>query len=318
VLPESALGSAAIAVVLTVPFAVFITWLGTEVLRNYGWGLFVALPFTLGLSAALVYGFPRPRSLASCIGVACLSTALYGGALVGFAFEGIICIVMVMPIALPLAALGAVCGYFVQWRWWYRRGAPALLCVALLLVPATEWLEHAAPRPAPVFVVRSSIDIAAPPEAVWGQVIAFTEIPPPTELVFRAGVAYPVRAEISGRGAGAERHCVFSTGAFVEPIEVWDEPHRLKFSVTSNPAPMEEWTPYSHIEPPHLHGFLESKGGEFRLTRLPGGGTRLEGTTWYQHGLWPAEYWRWWSDSIIHRIHMRVLRHIRDEVMRRS
>jgi hypothetical protein len=37
----------------------------------------------------------------------------------------------------------------------------------------------------------------------------------------------------------------------------------------------------------------------------------LEGTTWYRHGLWPAEYWRWWSDAIIHRIHLRVLRHVR-------
>ena len=115
-----------------------------------------------------------------------------------------------------------------------------------------------------------------------------------------------------GRGIGAERHCVFSTGAFVEPIEVWEAPHRLRFSVTSNPAPMEEWTPYSHIEPPHLHGFLMSKGGQFLLTPLPNGGTRLEGTTWYQHGLWPPAYWRLWSDAIIHRIHMRVLSHIRD------
>jgi hypothetical protein len=26
--------------------------------------------------------------------------------------------------------------------------------------------------------------------------------------------------------------------------------------------------------------------------------------------MWPASYWQWWSDMIIHRIHMRVLRHI--------
>jgi len=36
----------------------------------------------------------------------------------------------------------------------------------------------------------------------------------------------------------------------------------------------------------------------------------ITGTTWYQHNLWPAAYWRLWSDEIIHRIHMRVLRHI--------
>jgi hypothetical protein len=163
-----------------------------------------------------------------------------------------------------------------------------------------------------VYVVRSTIDIQAPPEKVWKQVVAFTEIPPPRELMFRAGIAYPIRAEILGSGAGAERHCVFSTGAFVEPIEVWDEPRKLKFSVTSNPAPMEEWTAYSHIEPPHLHGFLVSNGGQFLLTALPNGGTRLEGTTWYRHSLWPAAYWKLWSDAIIHQIHLRVLRHIRD------
>jgi hypothetical protein len=155
--------------------------------------------------------------------------------------------------------------------------------------------------------------VQAPPEKVWREVIAFTEIPPPTELMFRAGIAYPVRAQMFGAGPGAERHCVFSTGAFVEPIEIWDAPHRLKFSVTSNPPPMQEWTPYSHVDPPHLHGFLVSEGGQFLLTVLPNGGTRLEGTTWYRHGLWPSSYWRLWSDEIIHQIHLRVLRHIREE-----
>jgi len=185
--------------------------------------------------------------------------------------------------------------------------------IFLLFVPGVQWTEHLLATPPPILVVRSSIDVNASPEEVWRQVIAFTEIPPPKELMFRAGIAYPIRAEMIGTGPGAERHCVFSTGAFVEPIEVWDEPHLLKFSVTSNPAPMEEWTPYHHIEPPHLHGFLVSKGGQFLLTPLPNGGTRLEGTTWYQHGLWPAAYWRGWSDAIIHQIHMRVLTHIRDE-----
>ena len=120
-----------------------------------------------------------------------------------------------------------------------------------------------------------------------------------------------------GTGVGAERPCVFSTGAFVEPIQIWDEPRQLKFSVTSNPAPMEEWTPNSHIEPPHLHGFLLSEGGQFLLTPLPNGGTRLEGTTWYQHGLWPVSYWKLWSDAIIHRMHLRMLGHIQQEVENR-
>jgi len=81
--------------------------------------------------------------------------------------------------------------------------------------------------------------------------------------------------------------------------------------VTENPAPMHEWSPYAQVLPKHLHGYLVSKKGQFQLTRLANKHTLLAGTTWYQHGLWPAGYWRWWSNAIIHRIHLRVLTHIR-------
>jgi uncharacterized membrane protein YhaH (DUF805 family) len=311
--PESALGSAALALLFTVVAGLALAVVGEEVLKNYGWGLFVALPFTMGFAAALIYGVRQPRSLGSCVGVACLSVTLLGVGLLGLAVEGAFCLVMAMPIALPLAAFGGGFGYIVQRRRWFADGAPAFLSMLLIFVPGVQWVEHvAAPEPS-VYEVRTTIDIKASPERVWKQVVAFSEIPPPTEWMFRAGIAYPIRAGIQGAGVGAERHCVFSTGAFVEPIQVWDEPHKLKFSVTSNPAPMEEWTPYSHVEPPHLHGFLVSNGGQFLLTPLPDGGTRLEGTTWYRHSLWPAAYWRLWSDAIIHRIHLRVLRHIQEE-----
>jgi hypothetical protein len=313
IFPEGALGSAAVSLLITVPLGLGVSLLGAQVLANYGWGLFVALPFTLGFAAALVYGIRQPRSLSGCVGVACLAVILLGGSLLALVFEGMICLMMTVPIALPLAALGGACGYAVQRRRWFQTDAPVALSLLLLFAPGVEWAEHVAVRPNPIFAVHTAIDIQAPPERVWKEVVAFSEIPPPTEWMFRAGIAYPIRAEMRGRGQGAERHCVFSTGAFVEPIQVWDEPRLLKFSVTSNPPPLEEWTLYSHVEPPHLHGFLMSEGGQFLLTPLPNGGTRLEGTTWYQHGLWPAAYWHVWSDAIIHRIHLRVLRHIQVE-----
>jgi hypothetical protein len=316
--PESFAGSAAVAIMLTALVGAAAAVFGTLFLVSYGWGLFVALPFTMGFAAAAIHGIRQQRSMGASIAVAILSVVLLGGALLAFAMEGVVCLIMAIPLAVPLAAAGGTCGYFVQKRWSRQENAPAFLVLLMVFTPSAQWIEHViAPRPQ-VFVVRSSIDIKAPPEEVWKQVVAFTQIPPPHELMFRAGIAYPIRAEIVGSGPGAERHCVFSTGAFVEPIQVWDEPHQLRFSVAENPAPMEEWTPYRHIDPPHLHGFLKSEAGQFLLTPLPNGGTRLEGTTWYQHGLWPAAYWRVWSDRIIHEIHMRVLIHIREEVEARQ
>jgi hypothetical protein len=181
----------------------------------------------------------------------------------------------------------------------------------LLTLPAVVGAEHAMGPEPPVYEVKTAVVVDAPAERVWSLVIEFPELAQPTDPVFRSGIAYPLRARIEGRGVGAVRYCEFSTGAFVEPIEVWDEPRLLRFGVTSNPPPMREWNPLFDIHPPHLDGFLVSRRGQFHLMPLPGGKTRLEGTTWYSHGLWPANYWRLWSDAILHRIHSRVLGHVK-------
>ncbi len=307
---ERSLRDAALAVGVSLLFGLAMAYLSTTLLRSYGLGLFVGLPFGMGLIASLIHGWHAPRGLGSRIGVAMVAVAISAFLLMALAVEGAICLVMAAPISLALAAMGAWFGYLIQGSPSARRRAPAAMAIVLLSVPGLETGEAILHREPPVYRVASSVEVNAAPEVVWQKVVAFSEIPEPRELLFRAGIAYPIRAEISGAGVGAVRHCVFSTGPFVEPIEVWDAPRQLKFSVTENPAPMRELSPYSDIAPPHLHGFLVSSGGQFVLTPLPGGRTRLEGTTWYRHSLWPASYWKLWSDYIIHQIHLRVLRHI--------
>jgi hypothetical protein len=81
--------------------------------------------------------------------------------------------------------------------------------------------------------------------------------------------------------------------------------------VTTQPPPLEEWSPYARIVPPHLDGYFQSRRGEFRLVPLPSGRTRLEGSTWYEMRLYPDGYWVLFADALISRIHLRVLRHIR-------
>jgi uncharacterized membrane protein YhaH (DUF805 family) len=310
-IPRSTLGAAAASIGITILIGFMCTVLGTRVLVSYGWGLYVALPFCLGLFSVLVYSYHEPRTFGSCMAVSLAPIALLGGVLIVVAIEGLLCILMAAPFALGLAALGGTLGYTIQAVFWLNKGTPVMMSIVLLFTPAIQGVEHLAKLQAETFEVRTAIEVNAPPERVWNHVVAFAEIPPPKELLFRAGVAYPIRAEISGYGVGAVRHCIFSTGPFAEPIEVWDEPRLLKFGVTENPAPLNELSPYGNIQPAHLHGYFVSKQGQFLLTALPGGRTRLEGATWYQHTMWPASYWRLWSDYIIHRIHLRVLEHIR-------
>jgi hypothetical protein len=277
---------------------------GVALLKSgtYGLTLFVVAPVLIGAFGSWVV---RPATPAGAAGVGALATLLATCFLLALGFEGLLCVAMALPLTMPLGAAGGVVVYHAA----FSRGQTQGMAMMLLLPSASlVWDVTAKPT---VFEVHSAVEIAASPERVWKHVVSFSDLPEPEEWYFRAGVAYPQRARIEGSGAGAVRYCEFSTGPFVEPIQVWDEPRLLQFNVTANPEPMHEWSPYAKVLPKHLHGYLISRRGQFRLTALADGHTLLEGTTWYQHGLWPAEYWRWWSEAIIHRIHLRVLNHIR-------
>ena len=308
---EDPFASAAWALVATVPAGLLVALLAAWFL-TYGWGLFVALPFVLGLVATLRYGARGERGLGPSIGVGVLANLLIGAGLLALSVEGLVCLFMAAPLALFLSGLGSLVGYGLLQRPLPPSRTAALCLLALLVPPAAVAAESAVPGAPPVFRVVTVVDVDAPPDVVWRHVVAFPDLPRPREWLFRAGIAYPIGARIEGRGVGARRECVFSTGSFVEPIEVWDEPRLLRFGVTSSPPPMTEWTPYgAGLRAPHLDGFLLARWGEFRLDPLPGGRTRLTGTTAYEHGLWPAAYWAWWSDAIIARIHLRVLTHVK-------
>jgi hypothetical protein len=312
-LPRSAGASATVAALIPVPFSLALTYLAARVFRNYGFGIFIAMPFMVGLVSAVLHGYRVPRSMSQCAGVAVLSLFASGAAMLSFAVEGLGCLIMLAPLAIPVAIMGGALGYSIQARPLRHSGTPATLWTILLVMPLLIGAEQLA-RPAPtVFAVTTIVEIDAPPaRVVAARASRSGDIPAPRDWIFRAGVAYPLARPASTAAASARfRHCEFSTGTFVEPIETCDAPRLLKFSVTENPPPMKEWSPFD-IHPPHLENFLVSSGGQFRLIELADGRTRLEGTTWYRHTLWPETYWRWWSDYIIYRIHLRVLEHVKE------
>jgi hypothetical protein len=233
----------------------------------------------------------------------------------GFAFalgvEGGICLLMVAPLGLVVALMGGAAGRVLA------RMRQSSVHGALLIGVLFPWgvSSEAGSSAAAIREVRSSVVIDAAPAAVWTGVIAFSPIPTPTSPLFRLGLAYPMRARIEGSGVGATRYCIFSTGAFVEPITVWEPGKRLGFDVVESPPPLRELS-FRRIKPPHLEGYLLARRGEFRLVSLPDGRTRLEGSTWYEQRLRPEGYWVIFSDYVISAIHRRVLDHIKTETER--
>ena len=307
-IPKSAVGSAAVGILATVALSTALLLIAVPWLGEYGWGVFVGIPFFLGFNSVMIYGFHSPRGIGPCLLVASLSVVFTGVLIILIALEGFICVFMAAPIAMVLGLFGGCIGFVLQRSRRLTNVFPAIV----LFMPGAITVEPLVINEPPLIEVRTSVIVNADRETVWKNVISFPPLPEPSERLFRTGVSYPMRAEIQGNGVGAVRHCVFSTGAFVEPITVWDQPKRLRFNVTSQPPPMQEWSIYSNLRPAHLDAYLLSRQGEFLLTELPDGRTLLEGTTVYQNRMWPTAYWQLWSDYIIHRIHQRVLEHIKN------
>jgi hypothetical protein len=283
---------------------------GLTVLATWGsvytWVLFLAAPFLTGFLAVLIFTWKERRELKRCLWVATWPFLGIALLVLGWKIEGLICLAMAAPIAIPFGLLGG----YVAWLLQPHRAITLMTSCLLLLVPPGIVFGHHGPREH-TFHVSTSIVVNASPDVVWRYVTAFPAIAEVPDGIFRAGVAYPIQTEIDGSGLGTGRRCILSTGTLEERVTAWEPPNLLRFAVNSTPPAMRELSPWPDIDPPHLHGFYVSHQGEFRLTELSGHRTLVVGTSWYSHGLEPAQYWRLWSDYVVHGVHRRVLGHIK-------
>jgi uncharacterized membrane protein YhaH (DUF805 family) len=273
---------------------------------SYGLALFVGAPFVMGAVSAYRLSRSGESRLRAHFAATQIMLLIAGLAIVMFAIEGMVCLIMAYPLATALAFLGALLGRAVAQISPPGAQSMASLVLGLPLLLVGDGAQQAPP----LREVVTTVEVDAPPTAVWARVIEFPPLASARELPFRFGIAEPRGARIIGHGVGAIRYCKFSTGEFVEPITVWDAPRRLAFDVASQPVPMRELSPYEEVYAAHLLDGLISKRGEFQLEPLPGERTRLTGRTWYTVDMWPQAYWALWSDAIIHRIHRRVLEHV--------
>lgn len=277
--------------------------------EEYGWTVFVVIPFFLGMIPTLICGTQHEISIEKSLKIGFQTLVLFCATTLLFAIEGIICIIMASPIMILSTLLGASLGYFILKKW----KAKTKQLYSFLLLPLVFLVIDISTNTTEYLEVKTAIEINAPIETVWTNVISFGQIAEPDEWIFKTGISYPTDAKIVGSGVGAIRYCNFTTGSFVEPITTWNEPTLLQFDVQDQPTPMRELNPFWDVHPPHLDGYFQSKKGQFVLKKLVNGKTLVEGTTWYNIHIHPVHYWDTWSKFILHEIHFRVLKHIKSK-----
>lgn len=252
----------------------------------YGWGLFVGTPFLVGITTAYLANRDVALAQGETVGLVMAAAALGSLALIMFALEGFVCILLASPLGAAVAAAGGALGRAAA-AIGHRRGKP-LLSIALL--PALFAFEAASP-PAIAIHTDESIVIDAPPAAVWQTLVSSEPIGAKPAVIAGAGFAYAIRGRLLGEGIGAERMGEFSTGVARERVTEWMPERRLAFVVRSQPPMMEEMSPYRRVHAPHVTGYFETADTGFTLDPLPGGQTRLTAQASHVLRLDPSLYW---------------------------
>lgn len=281
--------------------------LSTLVFGLYGYALFLVSPGLIALIVGYLVnrrGRVGPRRTFEVILFAFL---LGAAALMGFAFEGVVCLAMASPIIALAGLIGGGLGIALADMGRQGRGA-TLTSVAL--IPLLVAGEAVLP-PRAAFDSAESVEVAAPPAAVWAAVVRMAPIAEPPAAPFRWGLAYPVSGQVLGSGVGAVRRSVFSTGAAYERVTRWEPQARLSFTVLSQPPAMRELSPYARVNAPHDSGYFRTTDADVTLAPLPGGRTRLTFASHHELDLEPALYWTPLAQWAVRVNTRRVLAHLR-------
>lgn len=276
-------------------------------LKTYGWALFFAAPLAVGIVTGWLANREVDIGYGATMGVTLLALLAGSAALLVFAIEGLICLIMAAPIMIGIAAIGIGLGRGIALR---SRGAKGGAMMGVALIPIMLAADAAMP-PRAGFESIETIEVAAPPAAVWDSIVHMGPIPEPPAAPFRWGLAYPMRGRIDGEGVGAVREGVFSTGVAYERVTEWEPGRKLSFVVLSDPPNMRELSPYGDIATPHVHGYFRTLDARFTITPLARGRTRLTLATKHELDLEPALYWIPWAQWTTHVNKRRVLEHFR-------
>jgi len=281
----------------------------------YCWALFAVGPIILGLVSSLALEWKVQRPWNDHARSSLLALLLLALGLMVTKFEGVICLLMAAGFVVPMSLLGAYFGQCLMGiRWAARRKAGLMLSFAVI-APLAMMVDGQISHDPVDRAVSDEVIIDAPASAVWPLLLNLAKIQKPAgQLLLRVGIAHPTEIRTDQLRVGGRRVCALTTGDMVERISIYEPERQLQFEVLNTPPNMAETNPFGDPSPAHLNGWFECQLGEFRLTPLPGGRTRLIGISWYRHRFAPEFYWSLWTDEVVREVHVEVI----DEVKRRA
>ena len=277
-------------------------------------GIVFGLPFCLGAIAAFLNNpdGEKPKLSNSVLAVLFVIIVLgLGGIIIR---EGVICMVILLPLWGASALFGAsLVGMFHR----KFRERSRLNCSVLIIAPMILlWGESFIPSQTNVFTVERTITINSSVDEVWEEITRLENIKPAegrwnvTQNLL--GIPRPRAAIVRGDGEGAIRYAQWGDNiSFEEHIFIWDEHSQMRWQFAFPNDSVHRYTD-RHISPDGQH--LKVIDGGYRLVPTGISRTQLVLDTRYAVTTPVNLYSAMWGEVILGDIQNNVLKIMKDRV----
>lgn len=273
---------------------------------NYGWTLFCAIPFSIGVTIGTYTRTFKSKKFLKGSLIALVVIILLCIILLAVGFEGAICILMAIGLLVLPTLFGVVIGY------WLRSSFKIYSISVILLLNTSSMVYDGTSGEQVNSIATESIIINAPKEKIWNVLTNPVSFSKRTNVFFKSGVSYPTEMFLSKEPNNCYLlNCKYNNGQTKLVIERLDSLKCMRFSMKEEITTMKEMTFYEQISAPHLKGYFKPNYGEFLISEISPGRCKLTATTSYSYKIKPAFYWHWWTDYLANEMHHQVLADIK-------
>lgn len=236
--------------------------------------------------------------------------------------EGLVCILVALPLWLAAGLGGGLATWFIHRRQLImseKSGAPRLKVVGLLALPfALLYAEEASPPEWQTRTVVRSVEIAAGAQEVWPLLVAIPAVAPGEGIATFthdvAGIPRPSEARLVSREGRLVREGRWGADIrFEERVTALEPGHRIAWDFAFPDDSVQRYTDH-HISPDGP--LLKIAQGGYTLTPLADGRVRVTLSTTYRMRSRLGWYLELWGEQMLGDVHDNVLAIIRQRAER--
>jgi hypothetical protein len=258
-------------------------------LVGLGYTFFIVVPLCIGYSLGIKLDWGISLVIAVMIGL-----TLFFFLLLTAGFEGLVCVIMLLPIFIPVVLIGILIGYNLRKRSLKtdKKNIIKISLYPLIVLLFSGGIEHFFSNKFENAKVESTIYLPYEASTVYDFIKSVDTLAGKRSLLMNLGLSVPQKCVLEKEEVGAKRTCYFENGTIEEKVTDIKRGEYIKMKVTNYNLPGFKWLKFDDA----IYLF-DQKGDSTKLTRI----------TTYQSQLKPRIYWEFWERQAIEAQHEYVL-----------